>query len=96
LEIIHTNIQRKKDDRNMNLKWEITHNKFQTIIDGYLMSVEQYFVMVFNATFNNISTLCWQSVCIGGGNRSTRRKPPTCRKSLYERQMTYKYSKKKR
>jgi hypothetical protein len=27
----------------MNLKCKITHNKFQTIIDGYLMSVEQYF-----------------------------------------------------
>ena len=35
--------------------------------------------MVFNATFNNISVISWQSVFIGGGNR---RKPPTCRKSL--------------
>ena len=26
--------------------------------------------------------LQWQSVLIGGGNRRTRRKPPTCRKSL--------------
>ena len=32
-------------------------------------------VVVFNATFNYISF-------IGGGNRSTRRKPPTCRKSV--------------
>jgi hypothetical protein len=32
-------------------------------------------VVVFNATFNYISY-------IGGGNRSTRRKPPTCRKSV--------------
>jgi hypothetical protein len=31
-------------------------------------------VMVFNATFNNIF--------IDGGNRNTKRKPPTCRKSL--------------
>ena len=30
---------------------------------------------MFIATFNNISV-------IGGGNRSTRRKPPTCRRSL--------------
>jgi len=36
--------------------------------------------MVFNATFNNISFISWRSV--GEGNRSTRRKPPTCRKSL--------------
>ncbi len=39
--------------------------------------------MVFNATFNNISVISWQSVLLAGGrNRSSRRKPPTCRKSL--------------
>ena len=38
--------------------------------------------MVLNATFNNISVILWWSVLIGGGNRSTQRKPPTCRKSL--------------
>ena len=35
--------------------------------------------MVFNATFNNISVISCQSVFIGGGNRSTQRKPSTCR-----------------
>jgi hypothetical protein len=55
-------------------------------------------VMVFNATLNNISVISWRSVLlveeitvytekvtvnlIGGGNNSTWRKPPTCRKSL--------------
>jgi hypothetical protein len=34
-------------------------------------------VMVFNATFNNISVISWWSGFIGGGNRSTQRKPPT-------------------
>jgi hypothetical protein len=34
-------------------------------------------LMVFSATFNNISAISWRSVFIGGGNR-TRRKPPTC------------------
>jgi hypothetical protein len=38
-------------------------------------------VMVFNAIFNNFSYIMAVSF-IGGGNRSTRRKPPTCRKSL--------------
>jgi len=38
--------------------------------------------MVFNATFNNISAISWQSVFIAGGKRNTRRKPTTCRKSL--------------
>jgi hypothetical protein len=37
--------------------------------------------MVFNATFNNISAIVAVSF-IGGANRSTLRKPPTCRKSL--------------
>ena len=30
--------------------------------------------MVFNATFNNISVISWQSVLFGGGNRSVWRK----------------------
>ena len=36
--------------------------------------------MVFNATFNNISVIVFVHVTvsfIGGGNQSTRRKPPT-------------------
>jgi len=35
-------------------------------------------VMVFNTTFNNSSVISWRSIYIGGGNRSTRRKPLTC------------------
>jgi hypothetical protein len=38
-------------------------------------------VMMFNATFNNIYHIVVVSF-IGGGNRSTRRKPATSRKSL--------------
>ena len=40
-------------------------------------------VMVFNVTFNNSSiTMYIVAVSyIGGGNGSTRRKPPTCHKS---------------
>jgi hypothetical protein len=36
-------------------------------------------VMVFNATFNNISVMSWQSSLLV---EETWRKPPTCRKSL--------------
>ncbi len=39
-------------------------------------------LMMRNATFNDISDMSWRSSFIGGGNRRTRRKPPTCRKSL--------------
>ena len=35
----------------------------------------------FIATFNHISVISWRQF-IGGGNRSSRRKPPTCSKSL--------------
>jgi len=39
--------------------------------------------MVFKATLNNISVKYIMAVSfIGGGNRSTGRKPQTCRKSL--------------
>jgi len=38
--------------------------------------------MVFNTTVNNISVISWRSVFIGGVNRSTWRKQPTCHKSL--------------
>jgi len=38
--------------------------------------------MVLKTTFNNISVISWRSILIGGGNRSTRRKPPICHKSL--------------
>jgi len=37
--------------------------------------------MVFSATFNNILVILAVSF-IDGGNQSTWRKPPTCRKSL--------------
>jgi hypothetical protein len=39
-------------------------------------------VMLVNAPFNNISFISWRSVSLVGGNRSTRRKPTSCRESL--------------
>jgi hypothetical protein len=39
-------------------------------------------LMEFNTIYSKISVISWRSVLIGGGNRSIRRKPPTCRKSL--------------
>jgi len=39
-------------------------------------------VMVLNATFQQYFSFILAGSFIGGGNRSTRRKPPTCRKSL--------------
>ena len=39
-------------------------------------------VIVFSATFNNISANIVEVSFIGGGNRSIWRKPTTCRKSL--------------
>ena len=39
-------------------------------------------LMVFNATFQKYFSSIVAVSFIGGGNRSTRRKPPTCRRSL--------------
>jgi hypothetical protein len=39
--------------------------------------------MVFNATFNNIFSYIVAVSFIGGGNRSTQRKPLTCHKAAY-------------
>ena len=39
-------------------------------------------VMVFNATFINISVIWWRSILIGEVNSSTWRKSQNCRKSL--------------
>jgi len=39
-------------------------------------------VMVFNSTFNKYVSYIVVVIFIGGGNRSTWRKPPTCSKSL--------------
>jgi len=38
--------------------------------------------VILNATFNNIPVISWGSALLVEENRSTRRKPPTCRKSL--------------
>ena len=44
----------------------------------FCIMANKYMVTVFNATFNYIAAVRF----IGGGNRGTRRKQPTCRKSL--------------
>jgi hypothetical protein len=41
--------------------------------------IDWFGFMMLKTTFNNI---LWQVSFIGRGNRTTRRKPPTCRKSL--------------
>jgi len=46
------------------------------------MGLVWFSFMVFNATFNNIFSYIVAVSFIDGGNRSTRRKPPTFRKSL--------------
>ena len=53
------------------------------MVPDYICLVQlRIMVMMFNATFDNISIISWLSVLSMGGNRSIRRKQPTCRKSL--------------
>ena len=53
---------------------------FDTRIVKILSVVLFVKIMMFNATFNNISVIA--DSFIGGGNRSTSRKTSTCHKSL--------------
>ena len=50
----------------------------QNTFTGFKLTTGIKLAMVFNATFNNISVVCF----IGGGNWSTRKKPPISRKSM--------------
>jgi len=47
-----------------------------------IQTVEITIIMVFNSTFNKYVSYIVVVIFIGGGNRSTWRKPPTCSKSL--------------
>jgi len=64
-----------------NIQTNVHFKRWKYLLLSWLQD-EQLFldygviVMVFNATFNNISVAV---SFIGGGNRSTQRKPPTCR-----------------
>jgi hypothetical protein len=42
------------------------------------LSLQTLKVLMFNATFNNISAISCGAQFIGGGSQSTQRKPPTC------------------
>ena len=48
----------------------------------YTLYLRRREVMVFNATFNNISVMSWWSVLLVVGKRNTQRKPPNCCKWL--------------
>ena len=63
------------------LVWvNVQKNRLKWVISLYIWFMGVW-VMVFNATFNNISVILWLSF-IGGGNQSTQRNLLTCRKSL--------------
>ena len=51
-------------------------------IQNHYLDSKRVSVMVFNAAFNNIYNYIVAVSFIGGGNRSTQRKPPICCKSL--------------
>ena len=64
---------------NLEIKFDM---KYLGVFDLLCNNERKCFLvwfMVFNATFNNIFSYIVAVSFIGGGNRSTRRKPPTCR-----------------
>jgi hypothetical protein len=71
--------------RNRHHWLQSTERRQPELVDLYsdtvTLTIQEVRVMVFNATFNNISVISCDGF-IGGGKRSTQRKPPTSRKSL--------------
>jgi hypothetical protein len=67
-----------------HIKWKYLIQKFHDIYLSYYFKTKYwkwwFGLWCLHATFNNISAISWQSVLLveetGGGNRSTRRKPP--------------------
>jgi hypothetical protein len=57
----------------------IKHHSKESSRDKQIFGLVGDRVMVFNATFNNILVIVAVSF-FDGGNRSSQRKPPTCRK----------------
>ena len=51
----------------------------QLVYNQTTLRVDGGWIIVLNATFNNISNAPWRSVLLV---EETQRKPPTCRKSL--------------
>ena len=69
--------------RKLRIEKHESHQMYIKLILGNSENKSYRFrFMVFNATFNNISVIYCGDQFIGGGNRSTRRKQATCRKSL--------------
>ena len=68
--------------------WEMKINEsfdsYDCLIHALLSNLNGIFVLWCLTPRSPIFQLCRgvQFYCIGGGNRSTQRKPPTCRKSL--------------
>jgi hypothetical protein len=62
----------------------LSENKLTILISKVFLItvVNRVRVMMFYATFNNISVISWRSVLLVEETWSTQRKAPTCRKSL--------------
>ena len=77
----------QKDERRGDITVKTSPEVYTCIVNSYyddqMINLNCLFLfvylMMFNATFNNISLISYRSVLFSGGNRRTQRKPPTCR-----------------
>ena len=72
---------KKKEQKQLlsNLIWIVNKKNIKCNALYIYIHIWALGLMVFNATFNNISVISWESVLLV---EETGRKPPTCRKSL--------------
>ena len=68
-----------KDTSILLQKQELVNKTFYRQIRNVGLFV---WLLVFNATFNNISVISWRSVLLMEETEGPRKKPLTCRKSL--------------
>jgi hypothetical protein len=81
----HMLIYLRATNDNSGKAWVVLNindlNQYQIILSDIRHDGLVWF-MVLNVNFNNISVISWRCFIVGGWNRSTRRRPPSCHKSL--------------
>ena len=79
MDVYYVSIRKSKTTAKLS---ENSQKSVIIILFNGVISVCFVCLVVFNATFNNISVLSWQSVLLVKETGGPQRKPPTCRKNV--------------
>ena len=79
MDVYYVSIRKSKTTAKLS---ENSQKSVIIILFNGVISVCFVCLVVFNATFNNISVLSWQSVLLVEETGGSQRKPPTCRKNV--------------